>query len=140
MELLEHLHPKLVHFPIAFFLGAWFLDALSRVLKRESVYKAAMCIYVMAAFSSLLAVLSGLQEADHLHLKHPILYAHRNYALALLAVAWVGMVLLWAMRKKDPNVVRRVFTIACWMTSALVIAAAYFGGEMVYEYGIGVNP
>jgi len=81
-----------------------------------------------------LTVASGLWEADRLHLHHPILYAHRNYALSVLIVSWISLIAFWIQRT------RLIFTCACWITAALVIAAGYFGGEMVYGYGIGVNP
>ena len=130
MGLLEHLHPKLVHFPIALFLSAWVLVVLSQLLKKEPMYKAAMYVYVMAAFSSALAVLSGLWEANRLNLHHPVLYAHRNYAIILLIVSWIGVV---AMRR------RPLFICFCWLTAVLVFVVGYFGGELVFHYGVGVS-
>jgi|GEM_PF-5505291 len=138
MDLLTLLHPKLVHFPIAFFFGAWFLDVVSLLSKKEPVYKAAVYVYIMAAFSSAAAVASGLWEADRLNVHHPLMYTHRNFAFAVLGVSWTGLILIYILGKQ-PQAARLVFTCACWLAAALVLAASYFGGEMVFGYGVGVH-
>ena len=86
MESLMHfhihlLHPKLVHFPIALFTSAMGLEVLSLCFKKESLHRTAVHIYILAALISPLVVLTGLQDAQHLHLNHPVLTIHRNFAL-----------------------------------------------------------
>lgn len=138
MEIFEHLHPKLVHFPIAFFVGAWIFLVISQLFKKEQIFKAAIYAYYMAALFSLPSAVSGLLEAEELHLSHPILYAHRNYAIALIIVSFVGLLLMW-IRRKDVQAQRITFILSCWVCVLLVAMAGYYGGEMVYEYGIGVS-
>ncbi len=139
MDYLTLLHPKFVHFPIALFLTAWSLDLLSWLLKKESMYKAAMNVYVIAAFFSVLALLTGLYEANRLHLGHPVLYAHRNYGIALTAAALVNLAIVVLFQKSNPKAARVIFTCGCLIVAVLVIAAGFLGGKLVYEYGIGVS-
>ena len=134
------IHPLLVHFPIALFLSAWLLMMVGSRIKNEGLKSAAMCMYVMAAFFSLLAVLSGLYEANRLHLKHPLLFAHRNYAIALCVTSWCGLWVMFCAQFKCPKRLEFIFKCVCWLSAALVILAGYYGGSMVYQYGIGVNP
>ena len=131
------LHPKLVHFPIALFISAMGMEILSLILKKDHLHRTALHMYVLATVITPLIFLTGWQEAEHLHLHHPILYAHRNYALATLVVSWAGLGLMW-VRRNDVPAARVTFRCACWLCAGLVLAAAYFGGEMVYDYGIGV--
>ncbi len=138
MELLP-IHPMLVHFPIALFLTAWFLNTASSFLKIEALTQAAWIVYVLAAFSSLLTVASGLWEADRLNLHHPVVYAHRNFALASLGVSWLSLITVLVLRRRRPSVIPFVFASACWLSMGLVLTAGYFGGEMVYKYGIGIK-
>ena len=112
---------------------------LAQLFKKEHLFKAAMTMYVMAACFAALAAASGLWEADRLHVRHPVLYAHRNYALSTSIFSWVSVLAIWFFRH-DPRVCRRVFIAACWLCAILVLTASYFGGAMVYDYGIGVKP
>ena len=132
------LHPKLVHFPVALLVSALFLGFLNLWTKRESFYKVAMIVYIMAAFSAPAAALSGWCEASRLHLKHPVLWAHRNFAFALTAFVLLSLPLLWMLRG-NPQRQKMIFLWICCIAVVLVTAAAYFGGAMVFEYGIGVS-
>ena len=48
-ELPPHLHPMIVHFPIALFIIALGLDILSFVIKKETFHHSALTLYVIAA-------------------------------------------------------------------------------------------
>ena len=134
--MLEHLHPKLVHFPIALVVAAMILDVVSYIVKKETLHLAARYVFYLAAFFSVLTVFSGLVEADKIHLNHPILSAHRSYAIALAASTCIFCVIFpfLPLRFKRP-----AFTFVVLVCVILVIMTGNYGGQMVYEYGIGVE-
>ncbi len=131
------LHPKLVHFPIALLITALLLDILSRMFKRESWYHAAITLFVVAAFSSLAALFSGLWEEDRLHLEHPLLEKHELAAFCTVAITWLGMLMLFLTRK-HLLLRRTMITFVLLIAVIAVVVTAHWGGEMVYEYGVGV--
>ncbi len=140
MEYLNiHLHPVLVHFPIALFVGALFMEIASCLFKNESLHRSAIHLYVLACILAPLTVWTGLQEAEYEHLKHPVVDLHRNFALATMWVSWAGAVLLGLVHKRFPKYFRIVFVIFLFLTVALVTLAAYNGGRLVFEYGVGVE-
>jgi uncharacterized membrane protein len=137
--LLNPIHPKLVHFPIAFFITAFVLDILSWILDKEKLHESAVVMYVIAAFSTPIVVLAGLWEQWRLHLNHPVLAQHKLYAFATMWVSLVSLPVLWSLKKVSLRIFRIVFTCLLLCLSILVTTAGYWGGKMVYEYGAGVS-
>ncbi len=134
-----HLHPALVHFPIALFVSAFLLEAASLIFKKESFHRSAIHLYGLACLLAPLAVWTGLEEAEHERLKHPVVDLHRNFALATLWVSWAGALLLWLAHKRFPRYFRTLFVAFLLLAAALVTVAAYNGGRLGYEYAIGVE-
>lgn len=134
-----HLHPALVHFPVALFVSALLMEAASFLFKKESFHRSAIHLYALACILAPLAVWTGLEEAEHEHLKHPVVDVHRNFALATLWVSLAGAVLLGLAQKHFPKYFRPAFVVFLFLTAVLVTLAAYNGGRLVYEYAIGVE-
>lgn len=134
-----HLHPALVHFPIALYISALLMEWASFLFKKESFHRSAMHLYLLACALAPLAVWTGLQEAEHEHLKHPIVTLHRNFALTTLWVSWSGALLLGAVHRYCSKYFRAVFVVLLVLTAGLVTLTAYNGGRLVYEYAIGVK-
>src|SRR3990167_9508294 len=114
-----HLHPALVHFPVALFVSALLMEAASFLphRKKESFHRSAVHLYVLACILAPLAVWTGLEEAEHEHLKHPVVDLHRNLALATLWVSWTGAFLLWLIHKRFPKYFRIVFFVLLLSTA-----------------------
>ena len=136
---IQLLHPKLVHFPIALFTSAMGLEVLSLLSKKESLHRTAVHIYILAALVSPLAVLTGLQDAEHLHLSHPILTTHRNFALLTMGGSLISLLVLWFVKEKNFKAFRILFLMFTLIIVTFVTIAAYNGGRMVYEYGVGTE-
>ena len=62
------LHPRVIHFPIALFIGAMGMEVLSLIFKKDNLHPTALHMYVLATVITPFVVLTGLQEAEHLHL------------------------------------------------------------------------
>ena len=141
MEFLDglHLHPMLVHFPIALFVSALVFELLYLLLKKEFLHQAALTVYVLAVCLAPLAVLTGLREADELHLKHPVLDIHRRFALSALWISLASLPVFWLAHRKSKKLFNALFFGTLLAVVACVCVAAYNGGRLVYEYGVGVE-
>lgn len=133
------IHPMLVHFPIALFVSALMANVFGMISKCESVKRTAWHLYSMAVFFTVFAVSSGLWEENRLHLRHPVASLHKNFALATLGVSLVMFAVLYFMRKKASRKFQPIFLITLTIITALIIATAYNGGRLVYEYSVGIS-
>ena len=133
------LHPMLVHFPIALFIIALVAEVLSRITKIESLHHCAQYLYVLAAIVAPFVVLTGLREADELHLHHPVVELHEKFGLLTMWTSLVSLPILWLFKKKMARHFRLVFLIFLVLIVTSVVLGAHYGGRLVYEYGIGTE-
>jgi len=138
-ELIEHLHPMIVHFPIALFITALGLDVCSFIFKKKSLHQTAVQIYIFAALCSPLVVQTGLWAAEEHHLKHPVLDKHRFFALWTMWGSIVSLPFLWVVKNFFKRYFRAAFLIFLILMASFVSLTGYNGGRLVYEYAIGVE-
>ena len=139
LDFLIPLHPKLVHFPIALFMTALIFETLSRCFKKNLLSQAALLIYCFAAIFTPAVVYSGLSEQARLHLNHPVLTQHKNFALLTMWISLVSLPILWLLHKISERIFKNFFFILLVILSVTVSLAGFYGGKMVYEYSVGVS-
>ena len=140
MDFHFHLHPSLVHFPIALFLSAFIFEIVSLYRRHKLLHEAAFYIFVLAVVMTPLAVISGLLEANEWHLtNHGVFLKHRNLAFLTLGVSLISLLLFLTQGKLSRKNGKPIFLFILLLLSTLVMLTAYFGGELVYEYGIGIE-
>lgn len=139
VQMLYPIHPKLVHFPIALVISAMGMQGLGCLLRKDFLRNGAWLMFILGVLSMSVVVWSGLLEADRLHLNHPVLTAHKQFAFAAMWSSLVVIPVLWVLRSKNIKIFQIVFLIVLIIISALLGLAAHQGGRMVYEYGVGVS-
>lgn len=139
IELPAHLHPMVVHFPIALFITAMVFEIFSLLTKKEVLHKAAICMFVAAALVTPLVLRTGIMEATKLGINHPLLDQHRQYATWLMWFALMSLPILWLIKMEFKKHFRIVLILCLMVASVLVSVGADKGGRMVYEYGVGIE-
>ena len=137
VQMLYPIHPKLVHFPIALVISAMGMQAIGCLLRKDFFRHGAWLMFNLGVLSMSVVIWSGLSEADRLHLNHPLLTSHKQFAFAALWISLGALPVLWAMRLKNIKVFQIVFLVVLIILSSLLGLAAHQGGRMVYEYGVG---
>ena len=132
------IHPMFVHFPIALFMTAWGVETASLIFRRDKWHEFARQIFIIAVVSCALTVLSGLWEQWRLHLNHPVLTRHRVFGLTTLAISFTGLIIDQVLVEKKSNQARIIFFLFLCLIATSIGITSFFGGEMVYEYGVGV--
>ena len=138
-ELPPHLHPMVVHFPIALFLVALALDILSFITKKKTFHHSALTLFIISALITPMVVRTGIWEAEKIGLSHPLLDEHRKFALWTMWTSLMSLPLLWLIKKEATKYFRIIFLVFLIATAILVSIGADKGGRMVYEYGVGVE-
>ena len=145
MDFLSTLHPKVIHFPIAFLLGYFLFELLGVIFKKDFLSKAAHLLLFLGVLGALAAVLTGheAEEAfDYWNKKSgALMEEHEMYANITL---WYFTALLLlrtfvAFNKKFIGIVRYVILVLALVGVYFVFQTGDHGGKMVYKYGVGTQ-
>lgn len=135
------LHPALVHFPIAFLLGAVVLDLVAWFRGSVTLTRAAMWLLLAGVATGLLAMAAGVLAfytvPAHTEEAHVMMIWHLS--LAVVALVLFGGVAIVRRRGRAiaPSVVSRTIGL---VAAGLILVVGYLGGHIVYRGGAGIHP
>ncbi|GEM_PF-469332 len=133
------LHPAIVHFPIALLIVSVVLDALGVGFRRASLTQAGFYTLILGSLGATAAVLSGPERAAKDAASLTILHRHELFA----ALAVFSCLILVGMRLGNVNGLYGSGTIGYLALGGVLIAClaltGYFGGQLVYDHGVGVT-
>ena len=146
---LPNLHPVLVHFPIAFFVGALLMEAMA-IFRHERFHLVATWMCYLGTLTVLATLLSGFIAEYSIAAAHPMghnspahnfIHIHRSFMItatvtALLFTIYLFMVNLRQSWPKQRWGILMGLAIVC----TLISLGADRGSRLVFEFGIGVNP
>ncbi|MSR77703.1 MAG: DUF2231 domain-containing protein [Candidatus Omnitrophica bacterium] len=124
---MEHIHPALVHFPIAFYLLETFLLLLWIVHNNKAYREFAYFVFKSGYFLMWFTLAAGLYEAGGIKPALEHARAHFFSALSVMTVS-TGRFVLWRSSLQS----KLWLLISALILSALVIVTSYFGGELVF--------
>jgi len=125
-ELFEHLHNKLIHFPIVFILGGLILTLLG--YKNES-YEPAVKIFVGLAFLfGIASIITGLNQAEPFidTSKEWIVDIHKIMGIITIGLTGIWEILLFTKTNKKYSL---AFAVAA---SLIVLAVGFLGGIIAH--------
>ncbi|MFQ5926236.1 MAG: DUF2231 domain-containing protein [Terriglobia bacterium] len=142
-EAMPNIHPVLVHFPIAFLLGALAMEALAVWRRQQEWHRAAVVLLYLGAVGAVAATTSGLfaaESVEHPEAAHEVLELHEtlmlwttSLAVGLAVIAFVGGRYL-ARRSLQ------IFLLAgLLLVNLIMVIGADRGGRLVYEFATGVQ-
>ena len=140
---MPNLHPIFVHFAIGLFTAGVALDIAGYFSKRESLRFAGWWNLLIASFTALVAVITGLSAANtlpHTDQIHSIMEVHET--LGLVALGLIIALFIWRSlnRGQIPSRLTVLYLTIGLATVGVMSFGAYYGGEMVYRHGMGVTP
>lgn len=138
-----HLHPIIVHFPIALLIVGFLSEIIGLVFKRKFFGQVAFYLLVLAAAGAIAAYLSGdaagdgmeggsLKKAMDLHEQAAVITLWLTIAAALTRVVYE------ILKKKTVWLHIVTFTLFS-MAVAGVARTGYLGGRLVYNHAAGVE-
>jgi uncharacterized membrane protein len=141
-EIISHLHPIIVHFPIALITVCVVFDLYRVIRKGAFSPKDGLVLWIIAALSAAAAVASGPEEEARGITT--LIHTHSTLAditlwLAIFVVAIRLFVWRVKSREKMSGVVLTAYLLISVLSAGCVLATGYFGGAMVYDQGVGVK-
>ena len=141
-ENIPPIHPMFVHFTIALLSAGLLCEILARIIKTESLKNVAWWNLLLGFFAIIGTVITGLideESVPHTGEVHEIVEIHETLGLTALGI-FILLFLLRTLIRVD--ILKKYTTIAIivWIIGVTVIfTGGFFGGKMVYEYGVGVK-
>ena len=142
------IHPLFVHFPIALTLVALLFEGWYRVQRKDHLRQTATSLIYLAALAAGVTALTGLLAADtlgHDSPGHELVHVHRDimywYTGIMAVLALVNVALARGYLPAVAAHWRKLGRPVLLLTAAIVlVVGADRGGELVFQYGTGVNP
>ena len=142
MQHLQNIHPLVVHFPIAFFVGAALFYGMAWVWRNETLANTAFSILILGAISAAAAVGTGLYAEEGVmvarSVRQHLLETHEQIMIATLGLSVVLAV--WALAARPfPRKGRIIFFLLFLGLLVIMSLGADYGARMVYDYNAGGN-
>jgi uncharacterized membrane protein len=143
------IHPMLVHFPIVLLITAVVMDIILLLIKkdlagRECLPLIALTALLLGTASAGIAAIFGdiaLDKAISLGFPSGPLETHEIFALITLGVFIVHSLLrLFAVWRRYAlrGLIGWIAALPGLVGAGFLIATAYYGGELVYHFGVNV--
>ena len=136
------IHPIIVHFPIALLCASVAFDVLARRWPTGSFRDTSLYCLLAGVLSAALAVVTGGMEeelAERAGAPESVLELHESLGTVTLVVFVVLLgwrfAMQWGWVKDIPSLTLGLGAIGIVMLAL----TGYWGGELVYTYGIGVK-
>jgi uncharacterized membrane protein len=139
---LQNIHPLVVHFPIAFLVGAALFYGLAWLLKSDRLTFTGLIVLVLGTLSAAAAVGTGLYGEEGVmvsrSVREHLLDPHKKFMLATLGLSII--LTAWAVASRPfPKKGRAIFLILFLILVAIISIGADYGARMVYDYNVGGN-
>jgi len=140
---LDNFHPLIVHFPIAFLSGFFFVNLIAAIWKNQAYQQCATYLLYLGTFSALLAVIAGFmaeRSVAHGENVHAIMEKHELFGLITLGLA--SFLSGWRFLKQkthSQNNAQPLFLLLSALLCLSLSLGADLGGLMVYQYGVAVK-
>jgi len=134
----DHLHPMLVHFPIAFVLLGFLAEVLSIFFRKQvNLNGFSYYLLIIGTFTSLIAVLTGsLFTSEMTGAAGDIKETHEVFAwltVSLLLVTSLVRIVLKVKNKESSNL-KWLALLLYGLSVVFVSITGFYGGTLVYNY------
>lgn len=138
----DHLHPIIVHFPVALIITGFLAEVVYLFFKKEKcLSKTGFYLMVLGSLAAIAAWSSG-----HLFTEAPtqgeilkIFQKHETGGLITMILIIAGtLIRIWLMvQKKDETPLKWIVFGFYFLAFVAVIITGFMGGTMVYDFMIG---
>ncbi len=137
---LQNIHPLVVHFPIAFLVGAALFYFLSWIFRNQTFATTAFLLLILGTLAAGAAAGTGLYAEEGVmvsrSVREHLLEFHENIMLATLGLSIV--LSIWALFARPfPQKRRWIFLILFLVLLGIMTVGADYGARMVYDYNAG---
>jgi len=134
----SHLHPMLVHFPIALVMFGFIIELASLIIKKElCLPKLSLYLLVTGTLTTIVTWLSGVLFTSEMSgAAGSVKESHELFAFITmcLLIATSIMRLMLTLGKKENSTLKWISFILYGIAAITVSITGFFGGTLVYNY------
>jgi uncharacterized membrane protein len=142
LQHLQNVHPLVVHFPIAFLMGAALFYFLALIFRKDTLATTAFLLLILGAFSACVAAGSGLYAEEgvmvSLSVREHLLEHHEQLMLATTGLS-IALTIWAVIARPFPKKKRALFVLVFIIMLGIMTWGADYGARMVYDYNAGGN-
>ena len=138
---MPNLHPLVVHFPIALLTCAYFFDVLAIGRDRPKYSNVGWWMQVAGSIGLLFTLATGLQAKSSVSVPLKAvdtLQVHEQLAFVVAVLFLVLLLQRIGARSMIPERSRGLYWAAYSLGVILLWVTAWYGGGLVYDFGVGV--
>ena len=141
---LTHLHPMIVHFPIALLIVGFLSDIVGLTTKREFFSQVGFLMLVLGTLGLVAAYLSGEQAGEGITEAGALKQALETHEGSATLTLWLvsiaaGFRIALVLFKKYKGAIK-MLSLTLFFLGVLAIArTGYYGGELVFKHAAGVQ-
>jgi len=136
-----HLHPMLVHFPIALIMVGFLADLLFLFKKTDWLSKAGFFLMVLGTLGAIIAVMTGVlftQQPTEGEVVKIYEIHTRAAVITLLIMLFVTITRIIFFVKQKEDKFRWSILVLYFLGALAVSYTGFMGGTMVYSYFLGI--
>ena len=140
----NHLHPMIVHFPIALVIVGFLSDLVGLVTRWKFFTSAGLFLIILGGLGTLAAYLSGSLAGDGIEEFGALGTALDTHESSAVLTVWTMMILavlrtLLAVTGRMKGWMKLGMVILLAIGVGTVARTGYYGGELVYRHAAGVD-
>jgi len=146
MDFIAKFHPIVVHFPIALFIVYSLLEFLGLYFKEKNYERIIMIILGIGLLFAVWGVMTGDKALEiaknHLTPQQiEIASAHESFAtISLFYYASLFFIKFFLLvKKKFEGVIKYVYLVLVIIGIIFIYLTGYYGGQLVFDYGVGTR-
>ncbi len=139
-----HLHPMIVHFPIALLIIGFLFDLIGAIFNKDFFSKTGFYLLILGTAGVIAAYISGNIAGDGVSEAGTLKQALENHEDAAELSLWLMVIasivrIVFVLLKKYSGVFKWA-AIVLFLVGILSIArTGYYGGELVFKHAAGVQ-
>lgn len=137
---LQNIHPLLVHFPIAFLVGAALFYFLSWIFRNQTFGTTAFLLLILGTLAAGAAVGTGLYAEEGVmvsrSVREHLLELHETLMLITLGLS-IGLSVWALIARPFPKKGKWIFLLLFLALLGIMTVGADYGARMVYDYNAG---
>jgi uncharacterized membrane protein len=126
----RHPHPMIVHFPIAFLMGASLFILLHLLFQNLSFEIVSFYLLILGAISSPFAMATGLFTWWVNYRLKLTQFVRRKIQLSILLLVFEIILIIW--RSSNQEIFNPIYFIVMLLLAPVVTLLGYYGGQMTF--------